>query len=512
MSRSGAFPLGLPIAASIFAIVPLFATSAGAQHRIGFGGGGAPGFSRGIGVGSVARMVHSAPMPMIHTAPMMSAAPMMMGATPSLRSFSGMGVAPGIISHAYTMPHTYSIPHAYTSTAGRMVMPMITRQNNGGMAETRLNGQLATNRFALNHNNLVTRSLQGVGRASVLRNGTFASLVTHNAAPWASARTTFHGRFASQNWRFPNGGWFWRHRHPIVAIGWYGPLFWPYAYSDFIDYTFWPYAYDAFWPYAYDDLYVGMFGPYSYEGPAPVSGRRVRANRTSAIAAAEVCREQVPSLTGWPIQQIAQTVQPDQTQQTALNDLGDAAAKALVLLQSACPDALPSTPTGRLAALRKRVEVMSQAVGIVKPALDRFYDSLSDEQKARFNPLTPAGPATPTRAGNRPRDLAQICSVQAAKPTNVPTERIEQVLHPTDTQRTALQALNDATAKAAEFLKANCSAEEALTPPGRVAAMEQRLNAMLEVIKIVQPALESFYGSLTDEQRARFNQLGAPQG
>ena len=39
--------------------------------------------------------------------------------------------------------------------------------------------------------------------------------------------------------------------------------------------------------------------------------------------------------------------------------------------------------------------------------------------------------------------------------------------------------------------------------------MAQRLNAMLEAIKIVQAALESFYGGLTDEQKARFNQLGA---
>ena len=41
-------------------------------------------------------------------------------------------------------------------------------------------------------------------------------------------------------------------------IGWFGGLFWPYAYWDFVDYTFWPYAYDAFWPYAYDDLYDGV--------------------------------------------------------------------------------------------------------------------------------------------------------------------------------------------------------------------------------------------------------------
>ena len=51
---------------------------------------------------------------------------------------------------------------------------------------------------------------------------------------------------------------------------------------------------------------------------------------------------------------------------------------------------------------------------------------------------------------------------------------------------------------------------------GRRADREQRRRVlqepMLEAIKIVQPALESFYGSLTDEQKARFNQLGAPQG
>ena len=60
--------------------------------------------------------------------------------------------------------------------------------------------------------------------AHVLRNPFFANrpVVT---------RATFSGRLA----RFP----FWHHRHfrPIV-IGWFGPLFWPYAYNDFLDYAF----------------------------------------------------------------------------------------------------------------------------------------------------------------------------------------------------------------------------------------------------------------------------------
>jgi hypothetical protein len=48
-----------------------------------------------------------------------------------------------------------------------------------------------------------------------------------------------------------------------------------------------------------------------------------------------------------------------------------------------------------------------------------------------------------------------------------------------------------------------------LTSSGRVAEMQRRLTAMLDAIKIVQPPLEDFYGALTEEQKARFNQLGS---
>jgi hypothetical protein len=526
MYRSDLLRLGLCTGVSILAIAPFLATSVHAFPGGGFshgGGGGISGggFSRGISGGIPGGFSHGigGAAPMIRSAPI--------GAGGGLHSLSGMGAV-----HTYTGPQTYSIPHSTTFAIRHSGGPStFSRQGDDPLAgrighnlpdgalsqpnvRNHLNGQLANNHLAnLENQNWATRSLHGVGQASVLRNGAFASLAQHNTITRSLASTTFRGRFAGQNWKLANGGWFWRHRHPIIAIGWFGPLFWPYAYDDFIDYTFWPYAYDVFWPYVYDDLYVGVFGPYSYEGPASgssTSSRRATASRSAA--AARVCREQAPALTGWPIQQIAQTVQPDQAQQAALDGLKEAAGKALDLLQSACPNELPSTPTGRLSAMHKRIEVMSQALAIVQPALGGFYDLLSDEQKSRFNAITPqARPASTARGSKQLPDLARVCSGQAAKPTNAPTERIEQVVNPTDSQRVSLQALNDASAKAADYLKANCSAEEALTPPGRVAAMAQRLNAMLEAIKIVQPALESFYGGLTDEQKARFNQLGAPQ-
>jgi LTXXQ motif family protein len=66
--------------------------------------------------------------------------------------------------------------------------------------------------------------------------------------------------------------------------------------------------------------------------------------------------------------------------------------------------------------------------------------------------------------------------------------------------------------EAANLLSAECPTYRALTPVGRLQAMEQRLDAMLRAVQTVQPALEKFYGSLGDEQKERFNRLSPAQG
>ena len=77
----------------------------------------------------------------------------------------------------------------------------------------------------------------------------------------------FHGGFSGSAWPWWRGG---------IVLGWFGPLFWPYAHYDLFDYVYWPYAYDDFWPYAYDDVYYGIYGNYAYIPPGPrSSGHRV---------------------------------------------------------------------------------------------------------------------------------------------------------------------------------------------------------------------------------------------
>ncbi|HJW51813.1 MAG TPA: Spy/CpxP family protein refolding chaperone, partial [Burkholderiaceae bacterium] len=352
----------------------------------------------------------------------------------------------------------------------------------------------------------------------VLRNQAFANLASaRDPGTRTLANSTFQGRFFNPQWR--------RHfTHPIV-IGWIGPLFWPYAYYDFIDYTFYPYAYDTFWPYAYDDFYDGMFGAYAlgYDGtyasvgPSGYGGgyardghaRRgyARGSTGGRSVEADLCSGQTAGLTDWPIERIAQTVEPNDAQRAALDELKDATAKALDILKAACPTALPSTPTGRIEAMRQRLEAMQQAVRTVRPALDKFYQSLNDEQKARFSAL-----GSDDNQQQVKRDLTQVCGERASGIAGLPLERIERAVQPDEAQRAALKQLQDATSQAANLLRSDCPTDRALTPVGRLQAMEQRLDAMLRAVQTVEPALQKFYASLGDEKKERFNRLSPTQG
>jgi LTXXQ motif family protein len=352
----------------------------------------------------------------------------------------------------------------------------------------------------------------------VLRNQAFANLA---AARDPSVRTlassTFQGRFFNPHWR--------RHFARPIVIGWVGPLFWPYAYADFVDYTYYPYAYDTFWPYAYDDFYDGMFGAYALGyggtyasvGPPDRGGYARRGASRDAYARgsargrsveADLCSGQTAGLTDWPIERIAQTVEPNDTQRAILDELKDATATALDMLKAACPTALPSTPTGRIEAMRQRLDAMLAAVRTVRPVVEKFYQSLNDEQKARFNALSPDNPDQQQAQ----RNLTQVCGERASGIASLPFERIERTVQPDGAQRSALKQLQDATSEAANLLSSECPTYRALTPVGRLQAMEQRLDAMLRAVQTVQPALEKFYGSLGDEQKERFNRLSPAQG
>jgi uncharacterized protein YicC (UPF0701 family) len=199
----------------------------------------------------------------------------------------------------------------------------------------------------------------------------------------------------------------------------------------------------------------------------------------------------------------------DDAQRGTLDQVRNATAKALDILKAACPTELPSTPTGRIAAMGQRLTAMLQAVRIVRPAVETFYQSLNDEQKARFNAL---GPDESSDQQRSQRDLTQVCGERASGIASLPLEQIERAVRTDERQRGALRELQDATSQAVDLLRSDCPSYRPLTPVARLEAMEQRLDAMLRAVQTVQPALEKFYAALGDEQKERFNRLSPARG
>jgi hypothetical protein len=334
------------------------------------------------------------------------------------------------------------------------------------------------------------------------------------AAPFASARARTANASTRSGLRV-SARQAWRQGRRASFTPWFGPVFWPYAYSDIFDYAFWPGGYDdGYFAYAYDDFFDGVYfgeeGPppeYAYDEPGLASAPE-RAAPPSYAAVQSLCKQPGSGVTAWPIAEITSKVGLNAEQKQLLDDVKTAGSKAAAVFKDSCPaeNAFPLTPPGRLASMTGRLGATLEAVQTVRPALEQFYASLSDEQKERFNELGPK--QTPATTGQASAQDANSCKEQKPGLTNLPIESIEDAIKPTDAQEADLNKLEEATGKAVSILQAACPDQTPITPPGRLEAMETRLKAMIEAANTVKPPLDSFYASLSSEQKARFNRIG----
>jgi hypothetical protein len=340
----------------------------------------------------------------------------------------------------------------------------------------------------------IHRAMNSLSRPGGLRNARLLSNPgTRGQITAAAALVGWHGGHGGHGW------W----QHGDGSYGWVGPVFWPFAYYDIYDYAIW--SDPGFWDYGYPDIYAGIFAPYGYgdlAGYAAPAGRGRSHGKLPLLA--QICSDDSRDVAGLPIDQIQQAIEPTEAQRTALDELGSASTQAAQTIRSACPTQVVSTAPGRLAAMQQRIEAMISAVAMVQPPLEKLYGLLNDEQKARLNALA----EDQRKASASTASLAQKCDAAVPAAFQWPGSEIEAKLSPNDTQRAALQSVQDGTAKAADMLKATCQPNDVVTPPARLAALAKRLDTMLQAVKLVRPAIESFYGTLSDEQKAQFEAIG----
>jgi LTXXQ motif family protein len=337
-------------------------------------------------------------------------------------------------------------------------------------------------------------SHRGFRATATHRWGVPTGLAVH--APWVRrglaapvVRPGFHAGLAA---RF--------HARPAFRLAaWPGPFFWSWAGDD----VFWPTAYDdVFWTYGTPDILAGVFAPQVYArayAPARRGHRTERAvARGGEAPSAELCRDQPAELAD--IAGVEQEVRPTAEQGPLFDALYASEKRAVEILRNACPSHIPTTPTGRLAAMAQWFDGMLTAVRIVRPSLETFFGALTDEQKARFLVTTTRDAAS--------RWLAQCRSAPRAW-ASVPTEGLARELDLAGTQLAALDELSLASDQAVQAVRGSCPSEIPLTPTGRLAAIEARLAALNRAVETLRPALDRFYAALSDEQKARFNTLGA---
>jgi hypothetical protein len=324
----------------------------------------------------------------------------------------------------------------------------------------------------------------------------------------AAATAAFGPRAHGLWWQHANGGY-----------GWVGPMYWPFAYTDLYDYALWgpPYA-APFWSYGYNDIYAGIFGPYGYDtmtgyfpryaSAAPPRRGRISRNAEPADPLAQMCNADAGDIAGLPVDQIQALIDLSPDQRSALDALSSASNKAAGDVRAACPSDMALTAPARLAVMERRIDAMIAAVQALHMPLQKFDDSLNDEQRARFNAMVEQQRHSSRRSREAPppSDIAD-CGIARPGVMSWPEADIEQRVHPTDAQRAPLAALRDAAAKSEDILK-SCEPSSAVTLPARLTAISDRLNAMLDAVKTVREALDKFYTALTDEQKAQFESIG----
>lgn len=97
------------------------------------------------------------------------------------------------------------------------------------------------------------------------------------------------------------------------------------------------------------------------------------------------------------------------------------------------------------------------------------------------------------------------CGYGASRYMQWRTEGLADRLKLTDEQRAKFEDFKTASSKAADAMRTACAADVGTTMPGRMDAMEKRMEAMLAGMRAVRPALDAFYSSLTEQQKAQFD-------
>jgi hypothetical protein len=253
--------------------------------------------------------------------------------------------------------------------------------------------------------------------------------------------------------------------------------------------VFWPSA--SQWPFGYQNIFTTAFAKI----PIDRDGRQ--------------CQQ--PLDANAIVGRITSDISPTADQMPLLQKLGGALGMASGYLAKACPPGIPAQPVARLQMMQSQIQALAMAIDIVRPPLQEFEQSLTPDQKARFDgtsDTTGSAPAAQTsvQQQNQAGALLRPCG-DSTSAINWSIEQINKSVQPTNAQRDDLANVKQAFTSAAADLDTHCPASAPATALGRLETIEARLDAAWRTVLSMQVALADFENKLSEAQRNRFDTM-----
>jgi LTXXQ motif family protein len=254
--------------------------------------------------------------------------------------------------------------------------------------------------------------------------------------------------------------------------------------------VFWPSA--SQWPFGYQNIFTTAFARISSDRDGRQCQQPLDAN----------------ALVG----RISSDISPTDDQMPLLQKLGGALGMASGYLAKACPPGIPAQPVARLQMMQSQIQALAMAIDIVRPPLQEFEQSLTPEQKSRFDAAPAAqtdnAPAVQTsvQEQNQAGALVRPCG-DSTSAINWSIEQINKSVRPTDAQRDDLANVKQAFASAATDLDTHCPTSAPATALGRLETIEARLDAAWRTALSMQVTLANFESKLSAAQKNRFDTM-----
>ena len=186
-----------------------------------------------------------------------------------------------------------------------------------------------------------------------------------------------------------------------------------------------------------------------------------------------MCSDQARQLADRSVTQIAASLAITPAQRDALEQLRGAVGEVIDRGRTATCNVTPATQADRFKQMTDGLWTMWDAAIVLRAPLQRFYASLSDEQKAQLVGSPPVG-----------QGIAKACREQRA--VDLPADRTDDTVGAsghTDDQ----QVLRERFAEMAKFLLGVLPRGSEPTPMSRLAAVSDRMNALLYVTMSMDP-------------------------